>query len=68
MTELKLVSQHPGLKSLIKAQLATEEFLRRYEHDEFQETLELDEWTGESRILKRLQEKATRLREIEFAD
>lgn len=49
-------------------QLSTEEFLRRYENDQFQETLELDEWIGESRMLERLQEKATRLREVEFAD
>ncbi|MEP0916629.1 hypothetical protein NC981_07345 [Leptolyngbya sp. DQ-M1] len=49
-------------------QLSTEEFLRRYENDELQETLELDEWIGESRMLKRLQEKATRLKEVEFAD
>lgn len=95
MTELKLISQHPNLRSLIETaiaeslssveagiqrtqarlqafeaqyQFSTEEFLRRYENDELQETLELDEWIGESRLLKRLQEKATRLREVEFAD
>lgn len=95
MTELKLISQYPNLRSLIETaiaeslssveagiqrtqarlqvfetqyQLSTEEFLRRYENDELQETLELDEWIGESRMLKRLQEKATRLKEVEFAD
>ncbi len=47
-------------------QVSTAEFLRRYENDEFQETLELDEWIGEFRMLKRLQEKAERLRGIEY--
>lgn len=37
-----------------KYQLSTDEFLRRYENDEFPETLELDEWIGESMMLKRL--------------
>lgn len=49
-------------------ELSTEEFLKRYENDEIQETLEFDEWIGESRMLKRLQEKASRLREVQFAD
>jgi hypothetical protein len=47
-------------------QLSTSEFLERYSNDEFQETLELDEWIGESRMLKRLQEKAERLRGVEL--
>jgi hypothetical protein len=51
-----------------KYQLSTEVFLQRYENDEFQETLELDEWIGEFRLLQRLQEKVERLREIEFAN
>ena len=51
-----------------KYQLSTEVFLHRYENDEFQETLELDEWIGEFRLLQRLQEKVERLREIEFAN
>ncbi|MBE9012922.1 hypothetical protein IQ250_22230 [Pseudanabaenaceae cyanobacterium LEGE 13415] len=95
MTELKLISQHPNLRSLIESaiaeslcsveagiqrtqarlqafetqyQLSTDEFLERYENDEIQETLEIDEWIGESRLLKRLQEKAIRLKEVRFAD
>jgi hypothetical protein len=48
-------------------QITTEDFIQRYENDEFQETLEFAEWIGEHRMLKRLQEKAERLREIEFA-
>lgn len=51
-----------------KYQLSTEAFLHRYENDEFQETLELDEWIGEFRLLQRLQEKVERLRGIEFAN
>ncbi|MBC6421227.1 MAG: hypothetical protein GDA43_07565 [Hormoscilla sp. SP5CHS1] len=35
-----------------KYQLSTD--VRRYENDEFAETLELDEWIGESMMLKRL--------------
>jgi hypothetical protein len=49
-------------------QMLTEDFIQRYENDEFQETLEFAEWIGEQRMLKRLQEKAERLREIEFAN
>jgi hypothetical protein len=47
--------------------LSTAEFLRRYENDELQETLDLAEWVGEYRMLERLQNKATTLREIQFA-
>lgn len=48
--------------------LSTAEFLRRYENDELQETLDLAEWAGEYRMLERLQSKATTLREIQFAN
>ena len=48
-------------------EMATEEFLRRYENDELQETLDLAEWVGEHRLLQRLREKADTLREIRFA-
>lgn len=46
--------------------MTSAEFLQRYENNELQETLELDEWIGEIRMLQRLQEKATRLRGVEF--
>lgn len=49
-----------------KYQMSTEEFLRRYENDEIQETLDLDEWIGESFMLKGLQEDLDTLRGIEF--
>ena len=51
-----------------KYQMSTEEFLRRYENDEIQETLELDEWIGESLMLKGLQEDLDTLRGIEFVN
>lgn len=47
-------------------QMPTEEFIRRYENDELQETLEFGEWVGEYRMLKGLEEEATQLRGIEF--
>ncbi|MDY6804364.1 MAG: hypothetical protein SXA11_11225 [Cyanobacteriota bacterium] len=49
-----------------KYQLSTEEFLQRYRNDEFEETLELDEWIGEASMLKRLREKYENLGGIEF--
>jgi hypothetical protein len=51
-----------------KYQMSTQSFLHRYENDEMPETLDLDEWIGESLMLQRLQDKANRLRGIEFAN
>jgi hypothetical protein len=51
-----------------KYALATSEFIRRFENDEFAETLEFAEWVGEYRLLERLRDKADTLREIEFAN
>ncbi|AFZ11046.1 hypothetical protein Cri9333_0043 [Crinalium epipsammum PCC 9333] len=53
-----------------KYQLSTEEFLRRFENDELQHRLdmEFDEWIGEYRMLKRLKQKADKLRGIEFVN
>ena len=48
--------------------MTTAEFLRRYANDELAETLELDEWIGESRLLTRLREKEATLRGIEIGD
>lgn len=48
--------------------MATEEFIKRYENDELNETLEFAEWIGEYRMLNRLQEKTLTLREVQFAD
>ena len=48
--------------------LPSAEFIRRYEQDEFEETLEFAEWIGEYRLLQRLREKADTLQEIQFAN
>jgi hypothetical protein len=48
--------------------LATAEFLEQYENDQLEETLDFDEWVGEWRLLERLQDNASTLREIEFAN
>lgn len=48
--------------------LPSAEFVRRYEQDRLEETLEFAEWIGEYRLLERLREEADALREIRFAD
>ncbi len=50
--------------------MATEEFLSRFENDELQHRLdmEFDEWIGEAWMLKRLREKANKLRGVEFVN
>lgn len=48
--------------------LSTDKFIKRYENDKMKENLDLAEWIGEYRLLKRLQEKAVTLREIRFAN
>ena len=48
--------------------LTTEQFEQRYENNKLRETLDFDEWIGESRLLARLQEKADALREINLID
>ncbi len=40
-------------------QMPTAIFIQKFEQDEIDETLELAEWIGEFRLLKRLQEKAS---------
>ncbi|MCT7950120.1 hypothetical protein NG798_10015 [Ancylothrix sp. C2] len=50
--------------------MATEEFLSRFEKDELQHRLDrsFDEWIGETLMLKRLREKANKLRGVEFVN
>ncbi len=48
--------------------LSSAEFVRRYERDELEESLDFAEWIGEYRLLERLREKADTLREIRFAN
>jgi len=47
---------------------STEEFIRAYENDEIEETIELAEWIGEHRLLERLRKKANALRGVRFAN
>lgn len=53
-----------------KYQMSTDEFLRRFENGEITHRLdmEFDEWIGESRMLKGLQEDAAQLRGVEFVN
>ena len=48
--------------------MTTEEFIKRYENNELNETLQFAEWIGEYRMLNRLQEKTKTLQEVQFAD
>ena len=50
-----------------KFNLSTQEFLRRYENNEIDETLNFDEWIGEHQLLERLREKVATIRSIRFA-
>jgi len=49
-----------------KYEMATKEFLLRYEKDEIEETMDFAEWVGEIRLVARLQEKAETLKDIRF--
>ncbi len=48
--------------------LATPEFIGRFENDELAETLDFAEWIGEYRMWCKLQEKMTLLRGIKIAN
>ena len=48
--------------------MSTQDFLARYEDDQFEETLDFAEWIGESRLLERLRDKVETLRGIHFAN
>ena len=47
--------------------MTTKDFVRRFENDELDETLELAEWIGEYRLLQRLSDKTEALRGVRFA-
>ncbi len=51
-----------------KYHLSTNEFLQKYENDEFEETLELDEWIGESIMLERLRKELEIYQGVDFTD
>lgn len=46
--------------------LTTPDFLSRYENDELKESIDFENWIGESRLLDRIDEKITALRGIRF--
>jgi len=48
--------------------LSTAEFLDQYENDQLKETMDFDEWVGEWRLLERLQDNASTLQGIQFAN
>ncbi|WP_374685515.1 hypothetical protein [Promineifilum sp.] len=47
-------------------EMATDDFMRRFENDELIETLDFVDWIGEYRLLSHLQEKAETYQGIEF--
>ncbi len=49
-----------------KYRLSTAKFIRKYENDELDETLDYAEWVGEQRMLARLLEKRETLRGVRF--
>lgn len=51
-----------------KYQMLTQDFVSRYENDEFEETMDFIEWIGEFKLLKCLREKAETIRDIQFAN
>jgi hypothetical protein len=46
--------------------MTTQEFIDRYERNEITESLDIDEWVGEYRLLQKQQEKVDTLRTIRF--
>jgi hypothetical protein len=53
---------------LLKYQMQTQEFLRRFENNELQHTLDFDEWMGEAWMLEALLQDKEEIEEIEFVD
>ncbi|MBD2580295.1 hypothetical protein [Oscillatoria sp. FACHB-1406] len=49
-------------------QLSTAEFIQRFNNDEFAHSFEFDEWVGESRMLRHLQEKKQAIEGVEFVN
>lgn len=52
----------------LRHEMSSEIFLKRYENNELDETLDFAEWIGEYRTLVLLQEKSETLQEVQFAD
>ena len=51
-----------------KYQLSTEEFITRFNNDEFSHSFDFDEWVGESRMLTHLQQIKESIEEIDFVN
>jgi hypothetical protein len=51
-----------------KYQLSTEEFITRFNNDEFSHNFDFDEWIGESRMLTHLQQTKESIEEIDFVN
>ncbi len=51
-----------------KYQLSTEEFITRFNNDEFSHSFDFDEWIGEFRMLTHLQQTKKSIEEIDFVN
>lgn len=51
-----------------KYQMSTEEFLHRFENDEFQHSLDFDEWIGEAWMLESLNQEKQEIGGIELVN
>jgi phage shock protein A len=51
-----------------KYKLSTKEFISRFENDEMEESLDLSEWMGESKMWERLREKIETLKDVQIAN
>lgn len=51
-----------------KYQLSTEEFITRFNNDEFAHSFDFDEWIGEYRMLTHLQQTKESIEEIDFVN
>jgi hypothetical protein len=48
--------------------LSTEDFLTQFNNDELEHSLDFDEWIGEARMLKHLQQKKNTIEGVEFVN
>ncbi len=51
-----------------KYHLSTEQFIKKFNNDEINHSLDFDEWIGESRMLTHLQETQKAIEEVEFVN
>lgn len=67
LLEAGLRKTRANLQALEKTyRLTTSEFLIKYEKDELEESVDFENWVGESRLLERLSDKIEALRGIRF--